>query len=139
MKYLNILIIIVFLLVSCQEEKIEFIRSKVSKDVFLIKNPPKEDSLLKKEIVSFLRKDSLKDLRELSKINFYRYSSNTNYFIENLPDLGGFSSEELSDYPEDNLAFFRISKYNENNLKKEGLLYFYIDDFYKPDTIFFNY
>lgn len=139
MKCLNIIIVIAFLLTSCEEKKIEFIRSKVSKDVFLIKNPPKEDSLLKKEIIFFLRKNPLKDLKELSKINFYRYSSNTKHFLENLPDRGGFSSEELSDYPEDNLAFFRVYKYNQNNLKKEGLLYFYSDGFYKPDTIFFNY
>lgn len=139
MKNLYIIIAIVLLLGACQEKKTEFLQSKVSKDVFLIKNPPVEDSLLKKEIISFLRENQMRDLKELSKINFYRYTSNTYYFIDNLPDLGGFSSEELSDYPEDNLAFFRIYKYNENNLKKEGLLYFYNDNFYKPDTIFFSY
>lgn len=50
-----ILIIMVMFLFSCQEEKkMEFIHSKAIKSLFLIKNPPSSDSLLKKEISLFL-------------------------------------------------------------------------------------
>ena len=45
----------VMFLFSCQEEKkMEFIHSKAIKSLFLIKNPPSSDSLLKKEISLFL-------------------------------------------------------------------------------------
>jgi len=47
-----ILIIMVMFLFSCQEEKkMEFIHSKAIKSLFLIKNPPSSDSLLKIVII----------------------------------------------------------------------------------------
>ena len=44
------IIAIIIILFFCWNRKIEFVQSKVKTNLFLIKNPPKNDSLLKKEI-----------------------------------------------------------------------------------------
>jgi hypothetical protein len=56
MKKIIIMLCISFFIFSCKEEKIEFIQSKVMPHIFLIKNPI-QDSLLKKEINTFLIKN----------------------------------------------------------------------------------
>lgn len=44
-KIIGIFLLLIFF--SCEKEKTEFIQSKVVGNLFLIKNPPKSDSLLK--------------------------------------------------------------------------------------------
>ena len=84
-----ILIIMVMFLFSCQEEKkMEFIHSKAIKSLFLIKNPPSSDSLLKKEISLFLI-ESYKKMGEGGSYKmFYRYTGNTKDFIKSERPVG---------------------------------------------------
>ncbi|MFV0305819.1 MAG: hypothetical protein ACK5IC_10110 [Moheibacter sp.] len=136
-----IILIIGFLLCSsCEEKKIEFVQSKVTNSLFLIKNPPKNDSLLKKEIEFFLIKNHTKNKDEYKM--FYKYSSNTEDFIyEKRP--GGYFREYLDYYPEDELATFIISKCKNDTLRKVGRIHFYglkgSDDGQKEiDTLIYN-
>ena len=121
---------VLLFLFSCKEEKVEFVQSNVFNGLYLIKNPSKSDSLLKTQIIDFLMKNSLKS-DYLSKtqlkegIDFYRYTSDTKYFIENEgDDTGGFSQNSITDYIEENMAVFEISKCEKDSTKLVGELYF---------------
>ena len=127
----KIIITALLFLFSCKEEKVEFVQSRAIPALILIKNPPKSDSLLKTQIIDFLMKNSLKS-DYLSKtqlkegIDFYRYTSDTKYFIENEgDDTGGFSQNSITDYTEENIATFFISKCEKDTTKLVGKLYFY--------------
>ena len=125
----KIIIALLFLL-SCKEEKIEFVQSRAIPALILIKNPPKSDSLLKTQIIDFLMKNSLKSdfmlkIKPKKGIHFYRYTSDTKYFIENEgDDTGGFSQNSITDYIEENMAVFEISKCEKDSTKLVGELYF---------------
>ena len=121
---------VMLFLLSCKEEKIEFVQSRAIPTLILIKNPPKSDSLLKTQIIDFLMKNSLKSdfmlkLKPEKGIHFYRYTSDTKYFIENEgDDTGGFSQNSITDYIEENMAVFEISKCEKDSTKLVGELYF---------------
>ncbi|GAA6765178.1 hypothetical protein AAFH68_11120 [Flavobacterium sp. CGRL1] len=134
MKQIFIIFIILFSF-SCTR-KTEFIQSKVYSNLFLIKNPPKEDSLLKKEITFFLIKNPPKIGKRFTHLDFYKYSWNTKYFLDNEEDSGGFSSEELSYYPEDNLGTFIITKCKNDTTKLVGELF--TKSPFKADTIIYK-
>ena len=127
----KIIIIALLFLLSCKEEKVEFVQSRAIPALILIKNPPKSDSLLKTQIIDFLMKNSLKSdfmlkLKPEKGIHFYRYTSDTKYFIENEEEnTGGFSQNALYDYPEDDIAVFEISECKKDSTKLVGELYFY--------------
>ena len=121
MRKSKIIIIVLLFLLSCKEEKIEFVQSRAIPALILIKNPPKSDSLLKTQLVNFLIKNQPK-----KRIHFYKYTWDTSYFIENKEDTdGGFSDNSLFDYPEDKIATFFISKCEKDSTKLVGELYFY--------------
>ena len=88
---------------SCEEKKTEFIESKVTKGFFLIKNPPISSDL---------------------SIHFYSNNSETKYFLDHLPDPGGFSSHELEDVEDYNIAKFFFIKCNNDSSKFVGELYY---------------
>ena len=127
----KIIITALLFLFSCKEEKVEFVQSNVFNKLYLIKNPPKGDSLLKTQIIDFLMKNSLKSdfmlkIQPEKGIHFYRYTSDTRYFIENEgDDTGGFSQNSITDYTEENIATFFISKCEKDSTKLVGELYFY--------------
>ena len=127
----KIIITALLFLFSCKEEKIEFVQSRAIPALILIKNPPKSDSLLKTQIIDFLMKNSLKSdfmlkIQPEKGIHFYRYTSDTKYFIENEgDDTGGFSQNSITDYTEENIATFFISKCEKDSTKLVGELYFY--------------
>ena len=127
----KIIITALLFLFSCKEEKVEFVQSNVFNKLYLIKNPPKGDSLLKTQIIDFLMKNSLKSdfmlkIQPEKGIHFYRYTSDTKYFIENEgDDTGGFSQNSITDYTEENIATFFISKCEKDSTKLVGELYFY--------------
>ena len=136
----KIIIIVLLFLLSCKEEKVEFVQSKVKPSTFLLKNLPRDDKSIKEEIKSFLSKnlpneDSLiKNKKEFiiaenfyqKQIFFYRYTWDTSYFIENEgDDTGGFSQNSITDYTEDDIATFFISKCEKDTTKLVGKLYFY--------------
>ena len=117
----KIIIIVLLFLFSCKEEKVEFVQSRAIPALILIKNPPKSDSLLKTQIIDFVKENYYKE-----RIHFYRYTSDTKYFIENRGDnTGGFSQNALYDYPEDDIAVFEISECKKDSTKLVGELYFY--------------
>ena len=127
----KIIITALLFLFSCKEEKVEFVQSRAIPALILIKNPPKSDSLLKTQIIDFLMKNSLKSdfmlkIKPKKGIHFYRYTSDTKYFIENEgDDTGGFSQNSITDYTEDDIATFFISKCEKDTTKLVGKLYFY--------------
>ena len=143
----KIIIIVLLFLLSCKEEKVEFVQSKVFNGLYLIKNPSRSDSLLKTQIIDFLMKNSLKS-DYLSKtqlkegIDFYRYTSDTKYFIENEGDnTGGFSQNSIIDYSDEEIASFVISKCEKDTKKLVGKLFFYNmkgKNPYKPDTLIYH-
>ena len=117
----KIIIIVLLFLLSCKEEKIEFVQSRAIPALILIKNPPKSDSWLKSQIIDFVKENYYKE-----RIHFYRYTSDTKYFIENEgDDTGGFSQNSITDYTEENIATFFISKCEKDTTKLVGKLYFY--------------
>lgn len=132
----NIFLIFIIICFSCNR-KIEFVQSKVTSNLFLIKNPPKNDSLLRKEIILFLIKNPVEYNKSPYHVNFYKYTWNTKYFINNLPDPGGFSSEELDNYPQDNIGSFIISKCENDTTKLVGELILAKNPF-KADTIIYK-
>ena len=112
---------VMLIMFSCKEEKIEFVQSRAIPALILIKNPPKSNSLLKTQIIDFVKENYYKE-----RIHFYRYTSNTKYFIENEEEnTGGFSQNALYDYPEDDIAVFEISECKKDSTKLVGELYFY--------------
>lgn len=136
---IRILCIIVtgIMLVSCEEKKTEFIQSGVYKNLYLVKNLPGEASAAKKIIQDFVIKSSLKD-----DVEFYKYTNNTKYFLDHKEDPGGFSSEELGRYQEEEgIASFENVKCEKDTLKKVGVLRYYNEkygNFYRPDTLINN-
>ena len=121
MRKSKIIIIVLLFLLSCKEEKVEFVQSNVFNKLYLIKNPPKSDSLLKTQLVNFLIKNQPK-----KRIHFYKYTWDTSYFIENKEDTdGGFSDNALYDYPEDDIAIFDVYKCRQDTTKLVGRFHFY--------------
>ena len=120
----KIIIIVLLFLFSCKEEKVEFVQSRAIPHFFLIKNPSKDDFLLRNQIIDFLMKNP--SIYKNDYVGFYRYTSDTKYFIENEgDDTGGFSQNSITDYIEENMAVFEISKCEKDSTKLVGELYFY--------------
>ena len=113
---------VLLFLFSCKEEKVEFVQSNVFNELYLIKNPSKSDSLLKTQIIDFLQANN----NGKKYFSFYRYTSNTYYFLENKEETtGGFSQNALYDYPEDDIAIFDVYKYRQDTTKLVGRFHFY--------------
>jgi hypothetical protein len=91
---------------SCTGKKTEFIQSKAIKNLFLVKNP--------KEYLP----------PRIGHLDFYKYSSNTQSFIEQ-ERPGRYFREYIDYYAEDELATFIVSKCKNDTLKRVGRLYFY--------------
>ena len=122
MKNRVLVFFVMLILLSCKEEKVEFVQSRAIPALILIKNPPKSDSLLKTQIIDFLQANN----NDKKYFSFYRYTSNTYYFLENKEETtGGFSQNALYDYPEDDIAVFEISECKKDSTKLVGELYFY--------------
>ena len=93
---------VMLIMLSCKEEKVEFVQSRAIPALILIKNQPKK------------------------RIHFYKYTWDTSYFIENKEDTdGGFSDNALYDYPEDDIAIFDVYKCRQDTTKLVGRFHFY--------------
>ena len=110
-----IILAIVLICFSCTR-KTEFVQSKVRLNLFLIKNPPKNDGF---------------------PTLFYSYTWDTSYFLDHEEDPGGFSSEELDNYREDHLASLIVSQCKNDTTKLIGELIFTKNPF-KADTIIYK-
>lgn len=92
-----------FFFISCKEKKIEFVESKVIKGFFVVKNPK---------------------IPSDSSIHFYSDNSNTKYFLNHVPDPGGFSSNELEDIEHYNIAKIFFIRCKNDSSKFIGELYY---------------
>lgn len=123
-----ILILFILIIISCGKEKTEFIKSKAIGNLFLLKNPPREDSLVKKIIINFLVKNPPKYTSMLGGTSFYKYTSDTKYFLNNKEDdPTGLSlgEEQLSFYVDDQIAYFSFIKCKNDTSQIVGRLHFY--------------
>lgn len=121
-----IFVLLLLLFFSCKEDKTIFIQSDVLQPFFLVKNPKKNDELLKKDIKNFLLKNIKNYSNEVDYFGFYNYNRKTSYFLENEEDnTGGFSQNSLDQYPEYEIAAFTINKCEKDTTKLVGRLYFY--------------
>lgn len=128
MKYF-ILIGIIFIY-SCKEKKIEFIESKVLA-LYLVKNAPKNDSILKNEISKFIINNGVK------YADFYEYTWFTSYFINN-EESSGFGAKVLGTYQKENgICLYYYESCKNDSLKQVGIISYYekYGNFYEPDTI----
>ncbi|OXA90189.1 hypothetical protein [Flavobacterium hibernum] len=142
MKKTLIIITIMLLFFSCTK-KTEFIKSKTIADLFLLKNPPQEDSLVKKLVKDFLLKNPPKYKNKINRIDFYIYNSDTKYFLdhgEDNPSGLSLGEQQLNFYNNYRIAIFSISKCKNNEKRLVGELQFdnKYGDFYKPDTIIYK-
>lgn len=122
MKKVIFLFITYFLFTSCEEKKTEFVESKVIKGFFIVKYPPKEDFLLQNELVDFVIKNP--KIPSDSSIHFYSDNSDTRYFLDQLPDPGGFSSHEIEDIEDYNVAKVFFIRCKNDSSKVIGELYY---------------
>ena len=118
---------------SCKEKEIEFYQSETMKLV-LVKNLPKNDSLLKEELKKYLIDQKI----EYTEI--YEYSWwDTEYFLTHEEDDGGPTSSHFLDLHQEErgIAYFYKKKCKNDSLKTIGVIRYYhkYRDFYRPDTI----
>jgi len=131
-------------------EKLEFLQSKVYPNLYLIKHPPSNRStlnnLIKQKVIQEMsKKYSVLDEAYYNSntyvtegfssidtsLKFYEYttawgfSNGTVHFIENKEDPGGFSSEELINYYEYQLANFTFERCKIDSMRYFGNLHFY--------------
>jgi hypothetical protein len=118
MKKIFFLILVIF--ISCNR-KMEFIQSETIPSLILVRNSIENDSLLKNQLISFIIKNHHKN-----RIQFYKYTWDTSYFLDNKEDIdGGFSDNALYDYPEDNITDYFVLKCEEDTTKLVGRFHFY--------------
>lgn len=131
----------------------EFIQSKVYSNLYIVKNPVKDNDDLNKAITTKIEehlKSKHQQTKELSysetkSIYFYEYvgasfsflsEAGTQYFIDHEEDLGGFVSEELGMYPEYRLAEFYYKTCENDTTKTCGEIGFYLEgEFVKADSL----
>ncbi|WP_162903128.1 hypothetical protein [Taibaiella koreensis] len=133
---LVLFIVLISSVLSCRTNKSPIIQTAVG-NYYLIKNPPQDKELLKKMIGNFVHQ-RMKQHKDMSYEYFYRYSSNTSYFIDHKPDPGGHSSFEFDNYDEDKIATFGLFKCEKDTTKQLGELRFFNQwgNYYQPDTLF---
>lgn len=134
--------------------KMEFIQSNVYSNLYIVENPEKDSSKIKKAIVNKIKeylinyrktKNKLSYSNEIECIYFYEDGgrtlgflgeAGTSYFIDHEEDLGGFVSEELGMYQEYRMAeFYYENSVNESNSICGELIFFEEGEFIKTDTI----
>jgi len=109
--------IVMLLVISCKEKKIEFYQSETM-NLVLVKNLPKNDSLLKEELKKYLIS------QKIEHTEIYEYSWDTEYFLTHEQEERG-------------IAYFYKEKCKNDSLKTIGVIRYYdkYGYFYHPDTI----
>lgn len=133
--------------------KMEFIQSKVYSNLYIVKNPVKDNDDRNKAITTKIEehlKSKHQQTKELSysetkSIYFYEYvgasfsflsEAGTEYFIDHEEDLGGFVSEELGMYQEYRMAEFYYKPCNNDSSKTCGVIDYYLEgEFVKADSL----
>lgn len=122
-------------------------------NLYLIKDLPNDEILVHKGIIYFINENPPQNISSLPTLHFYKYivesnnvgfgKNGTSYFLDKLPDSGGFSSEELENYADEKIAAFSISICSDDSSKYVGKFYYYglkglNNGFEKTDTILFD-
>lgn len=133
--------------------KMEFIQSNVYSNLYIVKNPVKDNEERNKVIINKIiehLKTQHKQTKALSysetkSIYFYEYvgmsfgflsEAGTEYFIDHEEDLGGFVSEEIGMYQEFRMAEFYYKTCENDSTKTCGELDYYQEgEFIKTDTL----
>ncbi len=125
-----------------------FVQSKVYPNLYLVKHPVKDRSILNQAItqkVTDLTYENQVDRNKIYTKNtheapyatlaFYTYTKNTiisifqdygtAYFIDHEEDLGGFSVEDLGMYQQEKLATYNLRPYPKDSTQHYGVLEFY--------------
>jgi hypothetical protein len=112
----------------------EFIQSKVYPNLYLVKHPIKDrdslNNIIKNKILKEMNNQFVKSNNQKT-IHFYEYTSafgfsnGTKHFIENKEDPGGFSSEELINYQDQQIAYFEVKNCSNDSLHYFGILTFF--------------
>ena len=89
-----IIIVLLVLFSSCGEKKTEFIESNTM-DLILIKNITNDRTALRKQIKEFIINEKIE-----KSVDFYEYTYNSRYFIDN-EESSGFGAEVLSVYQDE--------------------------------------
>lgn len=134
--------------------KMEFVQSEVYPDLYLIKYPIDDDTILYNSIKDKVTElfDELNITNDISLIQqpftlrFYEYNtgdwgeSGTVYFLKHKERRDGITAELLEYYPEYELAKFMLQPCNENEPRHMGLLKYYKNHkLIKTDTIIKSY
>ena len=102
-------------------------------NLVLVKNLPKNDSLLKEELKKYLISQKI----EYTEI--YEYSWDTEYFLTHEEDDGGPTSSHFLDLHQEErgIAYFYKEKCKSDSLKTIGVIRYYdkYGYFHHPDTI----
>lgn len=134
--------------------KMEFIQSNVYSNLYIVENPEKDASKVKKAILNKINEHLITQHKQENKLSYsneteciYFYEdggrtlgflgeAGTSYFIDHEEDLGGFVSEELGMYQEYRIAeFYYETAVNESNSICGELNFFEEGEFIKTDTI----
>jgi hypothetical protein len=111
-RYILTVVLCCTVFIACNR-KPEVIKSNVRSNLYFIKNTNNDNiaevkSMVKAIVDSTPKKDTM-------VIRFYKYTSDfgpffrgTSYFIDNVGDPGGFSSELLEYYEEEEIAIYLI-------------------------------
>jgi len=99
----------------------------------LVKNLPKNDSLLKEELKKYLIN------QKVEHTEIYEYSWDTEYFLTHEEDDGGPTSSHFLDLHQEErgIAYFYKEKCKSDSLKTIGVIRYYdkYGYFYHSDTI----
>ena len=140
--------------------RMELIPSKIYPNLYLVKNPIRDNDSLKSFMLKVIAQklgnqliccDSKYVMEPTTtldySIHFYKYykgwgfspfgAAGTAHFVENAEDPGGFSSELLEHYDHYIIALFHLKKRGKDTMINYGLLTYFKDgDPIKSDTIF---
>lgn len=125
-------------LFSCNTGESSFMKTTVD-GYYLIKNPPQNKTTLKNAIAHFINIRGAEG-KHITTAYFYKYTSNTAYFVKHKPDPGGHFSKDFDFYEQDQIATFGMEQCPVDKHMKLGLLRFFNNwgNYYQPDTLFNN-
>jgi hypothetical protein len=109
-------------------------------NLILLKNPPENTAESKILIEKYLL-ENFRTFRD-SPIYIYKHTSRTEYFLTHSEDPGGFSTEEIGKYQdEDGIAVFGFVKCDKKPAMSNAIVRYYNDaygDYYMPSILIKN-
>lgn len=126
--------------------KMEFIKSEVNPNLYIVKNPSEDmntvNKAIREKVIQLIKNQTSKGKQSYSTLSFYTYSkgdwgeNGTAYFIKHEERRDGMTAELLEYYPECLLAEFTVQPCEKNNAYFYGKLeYYHEDKRIKTDTL----